>query len=56
MDVTNRFKGSDLVNRVPKELWTEVRNIVWDKVNKTIPMGGKMKVDKGLSDKALQNN
>ena len=41
---------------MPKELWTEVRNIVWDKVNKTIPMGGKMKVDKGLSDKALQNN
>ena len=41
VDVTNRFKGSGLVNRVPKELWTEVHNIVWDAANKTIPKGAK---------------
>ena len=34
---TNRFKELDLVNRVPKELWTEVCNIVQDTVNKTTP-------------------
>ena len=33
----NRFKGLDLVNKVPEELWTEVRNIVQEAVSKTIP-------------------
>ena len=37
MGVMNRFKGLDLVNRVPEELWTEVCNIVQEAANKTIP-------------------
>ena len=37
MDVTNRFKGLDLIDRVPEELWTEVSNIVQEMVFKTIP-------------------
>ena len=37
VEVTNRFKGLDLVDRVPEELWTEVCNIVQETVIKTIP-------------------
>ena len=37
MEVMNRFKGLDLVNRVPEELWTEVHNTVQEAVTKTIP-------------------
>ena len=37
VELTNRFKGLDLVNRVPEELWSEVRNIVQEAANKTIP-------------------
>ena len=37
MEVMNRFKGLDLVHRVPEELWTEVCNIVQEAVTKTIP-------------------
>ena len=37
MEVTNRFKGLDLVDRVPEELWTEVHNIIQEVVTKTIP-------------------
>ena len=37
VEVTNRFKGLDLIDRVPKELWTEVRDIVQEAVIKTIP-------------------
>ena len=37
VEVTNRFKGSDLIDRVPEELWTEVRDIVQEAVIKTIP-------------------
>ena len=37
VEVTNRFKGLDAIDRVPKELWTEVRNIVQKVVIKTIP-------------------
>ena len=37
VEVTNRFKGLDLIDRVPEELWTEVRNIVQEAVIKTIP-------------------
>ena len=37
VEVTNRFKGLDLIDRVPEELWTEVRNIVQEAGIKTIP-------------------
>ena len=37
MEVTSRFKGVDLIDRVPEELWTEVRDIVQEAVIKTIP-------------------
>ena len=37
MEVTNRFKGLDLIDRVPEELWTEVHDIVKEAVIKTIP-------------------
>ena len=40
VEVMNRFKGLDLVNRVPEELWTEVHDIVQEAVNKTIPKRG----------------
>ena len=37
VEITNRFKGLDLIDRVPEELWTEVRDIVQEAVIKTIP-------------------
>ena len=37
VEVRNRFRGLDLIERVPEELWTEVHNIVWEVVIKTIP-------------------
>ena len=37
VELTNRFKGLDLIDRVPEELWTEVPNIVWESMIKTIP-------------------
>ena len=40
VETSNRFKGLDLVNRMPEELWTEVHNIVQEAVNKTIPKRG----------------
>ena len=43
MEVTNRFKGLDLIDRVPKELWMEVRNIVQEAAIKTIPKKKKCK-------------
>ena len=43
MEVTNRFKGVDLIDRVPKELWMEVRDIVQEAVIKTIPKKKKHK-------------
>ena len=46
VEVTNRFKGLDLVDRVPDELWTEVREIVQETGIKTIPMGKKCKKSK----------
>ena len=49
----NRFKGLDLIDRVPDELWTEVRDIVEETGIKTIPME-KMQKSKGLSEEALQ--
>ena len=54
VEVTNRFKWLDLVDRVPEELWTEVSNIVQDTVNKTIPKKKKCKKAKWLSEEALQ--
>ena len=54
MEVTNRFKGLYLVDRVPKELWTEVCNILQEAVNKAIPKKKKFKKAKWLSEEALQ--
>ena len=50
----NRFKGLDLINRVPDELWNEVRDIVQETRIKTIPMEKKCKKAKWLSGEALQ--
>ena len=52
--MTNRFRGLDLIDRVPEELWTEVCNIVQGTEIKTIPKKKKCKKAKWLSDKALQ--
>ena len=54
MEVTNRFKGIDLIDRVPEELWTEVRDIVQKAGIKTIPKRKKYKKAKWLSEEALQ--
>ena len=51
--VRNRFKGLDLIDRVPDELWTEVHDIVQETGIKTIPME-KSKKAKWLSEEALQ--
>ena len=50
----NRFKGLDLVNSVPEELWTEVCNIVQEVVIKTIPKKKKCKKVKWLSQEAVK--
>ena len=50
----NRFKGLDLVDRVPEELWMEIFNIVQEVVIKTIPNKKKCKKAKWLSEEALQ--
>ena len=52
--MTSRFKGLDLVDRVPEELWMEVRDTVQEAVTKTIPKKKKCKKEKWLSEKALQ--
>ena len=54
MEVRNRFKGLDLLDRVPEELWTEVRDVVQETGIKTIPMEKKCKKAKWLSEEALQ--
>ena len=54
MEVTNRFKGLDLIDRMPEELWTEVHDIVQEAVIKIIPKKKKCKRAKWLNDKALQ--
>ena len=54
MEVTNRFKGLDTIERVPKELWTEVCDIVQEAMIKTIPKKKKCKKTKWLSEEALQ--
>ena len=54
MQVTNRFKGLDLIDRVPEELWMEAQDIVQVAMIKTIPKKKKCKKAKWLSEKALQ--
>ena len=54
MEVRNRFKGLELIDRVPDELWTEVHDIVQETGIKTIPMEKKCKKAKRLSEEALQ--
>ena len=54
VEVTNWFKGSDLINKVPEELWTEVRGIVQETEIKTIPKKNKLKKAEWLSEEALQ--
>ena len=54
VEVTNRFKGLDMVDRVPEELKTEVSDVVLEAMIKTIPMKKKCKKAKWLSEEALQ--
>ena len=54
VEVRNRFKGLDLIHRVPDELWNEVHDIVQETGIKTIPMEKKCKKAKWLSREALQ--
>ena len=54
VEVTNRFKGLDLVGRLPEELWTDVCRIVQEAVTKTIPKKKKCKKAKWSSEEALQ--
>ena len=54
MEVRNRFKGLDLIDRTPDELWMEVCDIVQETWMKTIPMENKCKKAKWLSGEALQ--
>ena len=54
MEVTNRFKGLDLIGRMLEELWTGVCDIAQEAVIKTIPKKKKCKRAKWLNDKALQ--
>ena len=54
VEVRNRFKALDLIDRVPDELWTEVRDIVQEAGIRTIPVEKKCKKRKRLSEEALQ--
>ena len=54
VEVTNRFKGLDLIDRVPEELWMEVHDIVQEVGIKTIPKKKKCKRAKWLSEEALK--
>ena len=54
VEVRNRFKGLDLIDRVPDELWNEVRDVAQETGIKTIPMEKKCKEAKWLSGEALQ--
>ena len=53
VEMRNRFKGLDLIDRVPDELWTEVHDIVQERGIKAIPMEKKCKKAKWLSDEDL---
>ena len=54
VEVTNRFKGLDLIDRVPEQLWTEVHDIVQEAVITTIAKKKKRKKAKWLSEETLQ--
>ena len=54
VEVTNRFKGLDLIDRVPEELWTEVRDIEQEAMIKTIPKKNKCKKAKWLPEEGFQ--
>ena len=54
MEVTSRFKGLDLVDRVPAELWTEVHNIIYEAMTKKTPKKKKCKKAKWLPEEALE--
>ena len=54
VEVRNRFKGLDLIDRVPEELWIEFHDIVQEAVIKTIPKKKGCKMAKWLSEEALQ--
>ena len=54
VEVRNRFKGLDLIDRVPDEPWTEIRDILYETEIKTIPKKKKCKKAKCLSEEALQ--
>ena len=54
VEVRNRFKGLDLIDRVPDELWTEVHDIVQEAVIKTTPKKRNCKNTKWLSEEVLQ--
>ena len=54
MEVRNRFKGLFLIDRVPDELWTEVRDIVQERGYKTIPVEKKWKKAKWMPEEALK--
>ena len=54
MNVTNRFKGLDVTDRVPTELWTGVHDIVQEALIKIIPKKKKFRKAKWLSEEALQ--
>ena len=54
MEVTNRFKRLDRIDRVPKELWTEVHDIIQEAVTKTIPVEKKCKKAEWLAEEDLQ--
>ena len=54
MEVTSGFKGRDLIDRVPEELWMEVHDILQEALIKTIPKKKKCKKAKLLSEEALQ--
>ena len=55
MEVTNRFKGLDLTEKVPEEVWTEVHNVVQEAVIKTIPKKKKCKKGKMVVLGSLKN-
>ena len=54
MEVSTRFIASELIDRVPEELWTEIHDTVWEAVIRTIPKKKKCKKAKWLSEEALQ--
>ena len=54
VEVTNRFQGLGLIDRVPEELWMEVHNFVQEAVTKTIPKKNKCRKAKWLSEEVLQ--